>query len=198
MKYAIILNEATREHFESLFDDMVFFSDDSNIYDIDYQDNDILFVDFDSITVEIDDLIKYLKELCKKVDIVALRMQPNVIEGAYVLKSGFKSYINSRTNNIIIQQVVQTIQNGNVWVYPELMSYIVTKIDTKPISSHNDKLELLTPKEVDVASLVAQGFTNKKIAHTLDIAEITVKKHLTSIFHKLDVKDRVSLVVYLK
>ena len=199
MNYAIILEENIKNHFTDIFvDDIQFFDDDTNVYDIEYQSGDNLFIHFDSITAELDDIVKYLKELSQKVNIIALKNNPNVVEGAYLLKNGFKSYINSRTNKIIMQQVLNTVKNGNVWAYPELMSFIVTKIDVTPTYNNSDKINSLSMKETEVASLITQGFTNKKIAQTMNIAEVTVKKHLTSIFHKLDVKDRVSLVVYLK
>jgi DNA-binding NarL/FixJ family response regulator len=199
MKYAIILEDAAKAHFQGLFnDDISFFKDDVNIYNIEYVKGDILFIHFDSLSVELDDLTQYLKELTNKVDIIALRDNPNVVEGAYLLTQGFKSYINSRTNAIIMNQVVETLATGNVWVYPELMSYIVTKINAPSSTASKEKLEQLSTKEKEVATLVAEGMTNKMIAQTMNVAEVTVKKHLSSIFHKLDVKDRVSLVVYLK
>ena len=48
----------------------------------------------------------------------------------------------------------------------------------------------LTPRELDVLRLVAQGLGNKEIASALNIAEVTVKLHASHIFEKLDVKDR--------
>jgi DNA-binding NarL/FixJ family response regulator len=199
MKYAIILEDEPKAHFQELFsEDVTFFESDVNIYDIEYEKGDLLFIHFDSLTVEIDDLTRYLKELTPKVDIIALRDNPNVVEGAYLLKEGFKSYLNTRTNPIIMNQVLETIASGNVWVYPELMSFIVTKIEVPSSGDYSHKLDLLSKKEKEVATLVAEGMTNKKIAQTMNVAEVTVKKHLSSIFHKLEIKDRVSLVVYLK
>jgi len=150
MNYAIILEENIKNHFTDIFvDDIQFFDDDTNVYDIEYQSGDNLFIHFDSITAELDDIVKYLKELSQKVNIIALKNNPNVVEGAYLLKNGFKSYINSRTNKIIMQQVLNTVKNGNVWAYPELMSFIVTKIDVTPTHNNSDKIDSLSMKETD-------------------------------------------------
>ncbi|MGD9553526.1 MAG: helix-turn-helix transcriptional regulator [Arcobacteraceae bacterium] len=46
--------------------------------------------------------------------------------------------------------------------------------------------------------LVSKGYSNAKIANELDIAEVTVKKHIGSMFEKLEVKDRLSLALILK
>jgi DNA-binding NarL/FixJ family response regulator len=51
----------------------------------------------------------------------------------------------------------------------------------------------LTPREVEISSLVAQGLGNSEIASRLFIAEVTVRTHLRSIFCKLDLKNRVEL-----
>jgi DNA-binding NarL/FixJ family response regulator len=48
----------------------------------------------------------------------------------------------------------------------------------------------LTTREVDVLRLVVKGLVNKEIARVLNIAEVTVKLHVSHIFEKLEVKDR--------
>ncbi len=58
-------------------------------------------------------------------------------------------------------------------------------------------LDKLTKREQEIARLVATGENNKNIARQLDISERTVKAHLTSIFEKLKIRDRLQLVVYL-
>ena len=62
----------------------------------------------------------------------------------------------------------------------------------------NEFLNTLTSKELDILKLVSKGFSNKKIGLELDIAEITVKKHVSSLFKKLQVEDRLSLALILK
>jgi DNA-binding NarL/FixJ family response regulator len=56
--------------------------------------------------------------------------------------------------------------------------------------------EELTDREVEVLRLVGEGMANKQIARRLGIAERTVKAHLTSIFQRLDVSDRVQAALW--
>jgi len=53
----------------------------------------------------------------------------------------------------------------------------------------------LSPRELDVALLVARGLPNKTVAHTLGLAEGTVKIHLNSVFRKLGAESRYSLIL---
>lgn len=54
---------------------------------------------------------------------------------------------------------------------------------------------VLTMREIEVLDCVAQGFSNREIAKALFVNEQTVKNHMTSIFRKLDVEDRVQALI---
>ena len=57
-------------------------------------------------------------------------------------------------------------------------------------------MEQLTEREVEVLQLLAKGSTNAEIAEVLFIGEATVKTHISNIFTKLDLRDRVQAVVF--
>ena len=78
------------------------------------------------------------------------------------------------------------------------MQFLVAQVGTIQDNKNNKNLDILTPKEMDDLNLVANGYSNSKISKELDIAEVTVKKHIGSMFQKLDVKDRLSLALILK
>ena len=61
---------------------------------------------------------------------------------------------------------------------------------------HRARIDSLTRREREVVRLVAEGLKNKQIADRLAVADVTVRHHLTSIFAKLDVADRLSLLVF--
>ena len=62
----------------------------------------------------------------------------------------------------------------------------------------NSLLENLTKREYEIALLVGRGESNKQIARQLDITERTVKAHLTEIFRKLAISDRIKLALLVK
>jgi DNA-binding CsgD family transcriptional regulator/PAS domain-containing protein len=61
-------------------------------------------------------------------------------------------------------------------------------------TSRGNRTGKITPREFEIIQLVMKGLQNKQIAETLCVAEITVKKHLSSIYSKLHVKNRLQLV----
>jgi two-component system NarL family response regulator len=63
--------------------------------------------------------------------------------------------------------------------------------ETLPLRS----LLALTPREREIATLVGCGNSNKQIAHSLAITERTVKAHLSEIFRKLSISDRLTLAL---
>jgi DNA-binding NarL/FixJ family response regulator len=58
------------------------------------------------------------------------------------------------------------------------------------------ELDDLTERELEVLHLVARGLSNTEIGQELYISETTVKTHVTHIFQKLDLRDRVQAVVF--
>lgn len=58
------------------------------------------------------------------------------------------------------------------------------------------KIARLTNKEREIVTFICKGFKNNRIAECLSISETTVLHHLTSIFDKLQVSDRLELVIY--
>lgn len=54
---------------------------------------------------------------------------------------------------------------------------------------------VLTPRETEILTYIARGYMNKQVAHKLGVSEHTIKNHLSSILHKLEVNDRTQAVV---
>jgi DNA-binding NarL/FixJ family response regulator len=65
------------------------------------------------------------------------------------------------------------------------------------LASVNEWSKLLSPRERAVALLIAGGLSNKDIAHELGLSLGTVKVHVHNILHKLDLKNRYSLITHM-
>ena len=144
------------------------------------------------------DLFSNLIKEYQNIYLIALSNTPTNLEGCKLLRAGYKSYLHSLSNYQILKSAVESVVTGNIYLYPELMQFLVAQVGTTQENKKDKNLDILTPKEMEVLNLVAKGYSNSKISKELDIAEVTVKKHIGSMFQKLDVKDRLSLALILK
>ena len=72
-------------------------------------------------------------------------------------------------------------------------SLLSSRTENRPAERTNVEL---TPREAEVLSLLRQGLANKQIARALGISQATVKAHLTSVFQRIGVTDRVQAAVW--
>ena len=163
--------------------------------------NDLTFIVYHSeadneiITEELD----LLAELCTKKNILVLRSMPNLEEGETLLSHNIGGYGNANMSDDVFIQAINIIQNGSIWLYPDLMKDIVTKVNELNLNNETHKLlDNLTNREKEIATSISEGKTNKAIADKFNISPNTVKIHIGSIFEKLGIKNRVALAILLK
>ena len=94
---------------------------------------------------------------------------------------------------------IQAVHSGQVWANSNqlhsLLETLVKNSPSRPVD-HAGRA-LLTKRENDVASLLAEGFSNKEVSAKLGLSEHTVSNYLFRIYNKLGVSSRVELVLYL-
>lgn len=143
-------------------------------------------------------VLRHLKQ--QGFSVVILSLTPSVQQSLVYFTSGASGYCHALAAETMLHQVVESVQAGGVWLGAELMQQMVQRIAQQPTptATHDEKLALLTAKEKQVAEAVAQGLTNKEVANQLNITDRTVKAHLTAVFEKLGVRDRIHLALLLK
>ena len=92
-----------------------------------------------------------------------------------------------------IANAVQSILDGDIWL-PESVSEKIEEVD-EAFSELADKVASLTPSQYKVLCYMRDGLLNKQIGYNLDIAEATVKAHVTAIFKKLGINKRTQAVL---
>ena len=91
---------------------------------------------------------------------------------------------------------VRVVASGDGLIAPTITKRLIEQFArTAPPSTPPAALETLTPREVEVLTLVARGLSNREIAEELVLSESTAKTHLKRLLSKLDARDRVQLVV---
>jgi len=125
--------------------------------------------------------------------IVVLSNVPGDEEGLSVLEAGAAGYTNALAVPEVLRQVATVIENGGIWVGPNLLQRLITGMAARSTQLNSNQLDKLSSREKEVALAVAGGASNKEIARNLDISERTVKAHLTAAFERLGVRDRLQL-----
>lgn len=129
--------------------------------------------------------------------IIAMTAIESPQEARRALEVGASGYVHYLAAPEVLEQVAQVVAAGGMWLGAELMRQLVlaTARILPAASAPKGDLSLLTGRERAVAELVAAGKTNKEVARDLDITERTVKAHLGATFEKLQVRDRLQLVL---
>ena len=113
------------------------------------------------------------------------------------LRAGARGFIlkNAAPEDLI--EAVRVVADGNALLAPSVTRRIINEFAQR--TARNDlknKLSSLTEREIEVMRLIAKGKTNSEIAADLFVGETTVKTHISNLFTKLDLRDRVQAVVY--
>ena len=102
---------------------------------------------------------------------------------AYILKDAFIDDI---------MYSLRVVDRGGKFYSSDLMANVGN-------TSEDDKrIDTLTRRELEVALLLREGYSNAKIANNLSISECTVKKHISNIFSKLEIYNRTEVLVFVE
>jgi DNA-binding NarL/FixJ family response regulator len=90
---------------------------------------------------------------------------------------------------------IRTVAAGDALLSPSITSQVISQFARLPQPSPPKELDELTAREMEVLRLIARGLSNAEIGEELFISDTTVKTHVTHVFQKLNVRDRVQAVV---
>jgi two-component system nitrate/nitrite response regulator NarL len=97
-------------------------------------------------------------------------------------------------------QAIEEVHAGQVWLEPAMVAEVLGEMASRGTSTQQDpeaaKIARLTARERELVALVCEGLTNRQLARRLFRSEGTVRNSLSVIFEKLEVTDRLGLVLY--
>jgi DNA-binding NarL/FixJ family response regulator len=112
------------------------------------------------------------------------------------IRAGAKGYLLKDMPSEELVNAIRCINSGYTQLAPGLLERVINPKPADKSETTPSVLAELTPRELDVARLVAIGATNQEIATKLFISESTVKTHINSIFNRLNLKNRSQLAIY--
>ncbi|AGS38739.1 MULTISPECIES: response regulator transcription factor [Cycloclasticus] len=170
--------------------------------------SNISFALVDSQKVDTDiDLITTIESSSARLLIVGGDWSENQQVNAFV--HGVAGYCCQSDSPKLIVHAVTCLLQGDTWIQRHLVPLIIEALIKKNSKSENNPINIeqvksspllatLSSREKEVAKMVSEGESNKLIANNLNISERTVKAHLTSIFKKLQIPDRLHLALLIK
>jgi len=144
----------------------------------------------------------HLRKLCSETRTIVLSDAISEDMEWELLKAGVRGCCQNDINPKILNKVVIAVQQGELWIRRTLASRLVDELGkttskNKAYRATLGLLNKLTQREYDIAVRVGNGECNKQIAQSCGITERTVKAHLTEIYLKLGVTDRLNLALVL-
>ncbi len=140
------------------------------------------------------------QELLKNeaIRVVAASSNPKDEEAMLALDAGCAAYCHAFSDAATLRQVKGVVDAGHVWIGKTLMQRLLHGVNqVLPVRPAPDAgwRETLTQREVEIAILAANGASNQAIATQCLISERTVKAHLSAVFDKLNITDRLQLAL---
>lgn len=134
-------------------------------------------------------VLKYLEEKNNKAKLIIYTDHSSINELLEFKAQAYVMNIHSRSE---FKFILEKVMNGYKYYDSQLMESIIDKDD------NDEYLEQLTSREKEILFQIGKGLTNKAISKELFVTEYTVKKHITSIFNKLNLKNRSEAIIYLQ
>jgi two-component system nitrate/nitrite response regulator NarL len=150
-----------------------------------------------------DNAVDFLPELLSTAEetrVIILTGVRNPEEHQRAVRLGAMGVALKETSPQLLLKAIERVHAGEVWLDRFLTSNLIVELRRthKPTKGQKEEeaIARLTDREKEVITLVGEGLKNKQIAERLFISEITVRHHLTSIFEKVQVSDRLELLIF--
>jgi DNA-binding NarL/FixJ family response regulator len=108
------------------------------------------------------------------------------------LEAGAAGYVLKRAADTDLIDALRTVAAGRTFLSDDAQATLMHAWQ----EGRAEPEDPLTPRELEVVKLIAEAFTNRQIADTLQVSEKTVESHRSNLFAKLGMRDRVELVRY--
>ncbi|MFF3956370.1 response regulator [Streptomyces sp. NPDC001890] len=113
------------------------------------------------------------------------------------LRAGARGYLTKDAGGEEIVRAIQAVLSGEAGLSPSVQRRLLERVTTGPPPAPEPQLpDGLTPRELEVLVLIAEGLSNQEIARRLHISQATVKSHINNLFAKAGVRDRAQAVRY--
>jgi len=142
-----------------------------------------------------------LLEVAPNIKTVILSSPNSLLDQPLALKLGVTGIVGTNQSPRILTRAIRQVSEGEVWLNHKVIAQLLdNNFNLTTNGKYKSKGHLrgddLTKRELEVITMIGLGLNNKEISKKLYIGEATVRHHLSSIYSKLNIKDRLNLAIY--
>lgn len=167
-------------------------------------DDDLVWLDCQNSPAALESLLEELQRNNSRFVVMESSLTDE--RGLWFMQRGAAGYVHRHATPEQLKDISQVVRRGGVWMGAELLQRALQASLT--ISRESQRVQpgskladvdatQLTARELAVAEQVGKGASNREIAEVLDVSERTVKAHLSVVFEKMQVRDRVQLALLM-
>lgn len=159
-------------------------------------DLDVLLID---LQMPVMDGLEVLSEIAKRklrVQTIVLLSEAVRDKAVRAVRLGARGLLFKEQNAALLPKSIRKVSQGEVWIDNPILSEALESLVKKPPSAGGKRAGGLSGRELEVVRCVSMGLRNKEVADKLGVSEATIKNHLTSVYSKLGVSDRLELILY--
>jgi len=147
------------------------------------------------------DLMTDLLKVAPQTKAVILSSPNSLLNQPSALKLGVTGIVGTNQSTRVLIRAIRQVSEGEVWLNHKVIAQL---LDNSFNSTSNGKYKNkgllrgddLTKRELEVVRMIGLGLNNKEISKKMYIGEATVRHHLSSIYSKLNIEDRLNLAIY--
>ena len=161
---------------------------------------DIILVEFNLEERTNTEVISRIIKACETTRIILLTSSSSTQVIQQAVEEGVVGVVFKTQPPETLYKAIEKVIAGEVWLERSMIANVLSRLSRggKPTRKNTeaDFLDELSEREKQIIGLIGQGYKNKRISAQLCISETTVRHHLTSIYSKLGVSDRLELLVF--
>ena len=159
---------------------------------------DVILLDYTSKGFDIKS-VNDIRKKAKDTQILAITPDPNAITIQHAISAGINGYVKKSCSIDEIKEAVESCHHGQPFFCGEIIRLLEESgipVDKLSEGKENCDAVLISTRELEIIRLIAQGYSNPKIADQLCLSNHTVNAHKKNIFNKLGVNNTTSVVMY--
>lgn len=112
----------------------------------------------------------------------------------FTLRGGASGYVLKTATTDELLDAIRSVSHGNMYINQEMAAELTQHLQNTADKNEKNPFKLLTNREMEVFTYIAQGYTNKEISEKIYVSVKTVEVHRSKIYNKLDISSRAELV----